>query len=382
MKKYILSVVVLVLVVTSTTAQTAVEVLKQAREKCYKIQNGYIKANWKFKYMSRTDTGVYKGDIYFIKVPADSIAKRHYLLKTEKYTYHYDGKQAKFVNYEKKETGIDTVYKSYTKGNVIDGIFNFSTLNINALGIANDEDAIIDFAPGYTAASDTIVVQYSHPEGLEDNSYGKYCILKQTMLPVWFERVFTHDIGVQYERFDVEFADYNQKYVEDSIYNFKLPADMPVKYRQKYVPQKPLDTGAMVPMFSGRYYSGDTMDLANLNGKLYLIDFWYRSCAPCLQAMPFIQHMHDKYKSNGLRVLGVNSNDRNDSIFKKFVTFKEFSYPIVFVNKAVDKSYKVSGYPTMYLVDKNYKIVHVQVGYGDGVDEKLETVIKEYLEKN
>ena len=47
--------------------------------------------------------------------------------------------------------------------------------------------------------------------------------------------------------------------------------------------------------------------------------------------------------------------------------------------KDVARKYHVSGYPTIYLIDKNGKIILGQVGYAEGVEEELEKIIKENL---
>ena len=50
------------------------------------------------------------------------------------------------------------------------------------------------------------------------------------------------------------------------------------------------------------------------------------------------------------------------------------SYPVLLEGKEVSSQYQVSGYPTIYLLDKDGKILFVQVGYGEGVKEMLEEI--------
>ena len=47
--------------------------------------------------------------------------------------------------------------------------------------------------------------------------------------------------------------------------------------------------------------------------------------------------------------------------------------------KEAAKDYRVSGYPTMFLIDKTGKIIFVQVGYGENVEASLDEMIRNNL---
>jgi thiol-disulfide isomerase/thioredoxin len=132
--------------------------------------------------------------------------------------------------------------------------------------------------------------------------------------------------------------------------------------------------------------AGDSIQLSKLKAKLYLVDFWYRSCGPCVQAMPSLQALHQKFETKGLRVIGLNPYDyeiKDSEMFKDFMERRNVNYTIAFVKTDVpDTLYRVSGYPTFYLISGDGKIVHSEVGYGEGVEAEIEKIINNYLEKH
>ncbi len=65
--------------------------------------------------------------------------------------------------------------------------------------------------------------------------------------------------------------------------------------------------------------------------------------------------------------------------FKKCQSIENGYYEMEHYMKYMSDKDTVSGYPTMYLIDKQGKIIHSQVGYGEASEEKLEKLIKEHL---
>ena len=142
---------------------------------------------------------------------------------------------------------------------------------------------------------------------------------------------------------------------------------------------KPLENGTSAPNFSGVLYpNDDSVHLSDYAGKVVLIDFWYKACYPCIQAIPNISSLYHKYSSQELVVLGLNPMDNSEQKRKQFPEFMEINqldYPVVFIDRSVSKSYKVRGYPTFYVIDKTGKIAYSGVGYGEGTEAKLDSVL-------
>ena len=117
------------------------------------------------------------------------------------------------------------------------------------------------------------------------------------------------------------------------------------------------------------------LSLADLKSRLVLVDFFYKSCYPCMLALPELRELHERYQNKGLNVIGINPVDTKEDAIENFLNKRGVSYPVLLEGKEVSSQYQVSGTPSIYLLDKDGKILFVQVGYGEGVKEMLEEII-------
>ncbi|MBK9248565.1 MAG: hypothetical protein IPM69_10735 [Ignavibacteria bacterium] len=73
--------------------------------------------------------------------------------------------------------------------------------------------------------------------------------------------------------------------------------------------------------------------------------------------------------------------DKYDDEFRSFLRKSGVKYPIAFANKDMSNSYRVSSYPTMYLIDTQGNIIYSQVGYSKHHESALEEIIVKNLPK-
>jgi len=100
--------------------------------------------------------------------------------------------------------------------------------------------------------------------------------------------------------------------------------------------------------------------LAQLRGKVVLIDFWATWCPPCRTIGPDILAAYKKYHSQGLEVIGV-SVDSDKQQLLDVVKKEGFVWPQYFGDKGPDSEiptrYGVQEFPTLWLNDKKGKVV-------------------------
>ncbi len=107
-----------------------------------------------------------------------------------------------------------------------------------------------------------------------------------------------------------------------------------------------------------------------LKGKVVLVDFWTYSCINCLRALPYVRAWADKYKDQGLVVIGVHAPEfafeKNLANVKKAVADLKVDYPV-----AIDNDYKIwrafnnQYWPAHYFIDAEGRIRHHHFGEGD-----------------
>ena len=84
------------------------------------------------------------------------------------------------------------------------------------------------------------------------------------------------------------------------------------------------------PDFSREDATGAQLRLSQYRGKVVLLDFWATWCTGCKQEMPWYMEFADKYKADGLAVIGVSMDDEGWKVVKPFLAEKmKLNYPVI-----------------------------------------------------
>jgi len=115
--------------------------------------------------------------------------------------------------------------------------------------------------------------------------------------------------------------------------------------------------------FSFTDTKGHTQSLDAYKGKWVLVNFWATWCPPCLEEIPDLIALHDKYSKTRLVVIGVAMDYRDPKQVTEFADGMFISYPIVLGNaKIAAQIGQIEGLPTTYLYNPEGKLVASQVG--------------------
>jgi len=124
------------------------------------------------------------------------------------------------------------------------------------------------------------------------------------------------------------------------------------------------------------------LTLAELKGKVVLIDFWTYTCINCVRTLPHIVQWYKDYKNNRLEIIGVHTPEfafeKNKEHVKNAVKKFNITYPVALDNdyktwQAYDNHY----WPAHYLIDQKGMIVKTHFGEGDY--EEMENAIRTLL---
>ncbi len=122
--------------------------------------------------------------------------------------------------------------------------------------------------------------------------------------------------------------------------------------------------------------------LANLRGKVVLLEMWTFGCINCQHVLPALKDWHSQYADQGLVIIGNHypefSSEADLNNLKAAVAKNEILYSVAQDNDgATWNSYQNQYWPTMYLIDKNGHLRYVQIG--EGAYDQTETAIKALL---
>jgi len=129
---------------------------------------------------------------------------------------------------------------------------------------------------------------------------------------------------------------------------------------------------------------GKQVTFKSLLGKgPIVLDFWATWCKPCVKYLPKLQKIYDKYKGDGLIVVGINEDGpRNRAKINPFVKSKRINFPILIdANSQVMRNYRIMGLPATIIISPDGKIYKVHKSYKPGDEKILEKEIQELLSK-
>lgn len=129
--------------------------------------------------------------------------------------------------------------------------------------------------------------------------------------------------------------------------------------------------------------NNQNIELKDIQGdNLTVIDFWTSWCKPCLNAIPEIIKLHEKYDSLGVAFIGVNA-DSPRSVSKAMPLAKSLgiNYPIVFDTSGdLTTELNIGVFPTIIIINSDRKIVFIHEGFtkNDGllIDEAIVNALK------
>jgi peroxiredoxin len=140
-------------------------------------------------------------------------------------------------------------------------------------------------------------------------------------------------------------------------------------------PQQP------APDFTLQRAEGGNLRLAEQRGQVVLINFWASWCGPCRVEMPHLNRLHDKYKTGGFMVLGVNIDD-DPRHGATTATRWGLKFPVLLdASKTVTKTYDLGAMPSTVLVDRDGRIRFLHRGYREGLEVEYERQIRELVKE-
>lgn len=138
---------------------------------------------------------------------------------------------------------------------------------------------------------------------------------------------------------------------------------------------------SMAPSFALPSRSGDTVSLAQLKGKVVMLNFWASWCGPCRQEMPLLEQMHKRYSALGFTLVGVNV-DANSKDAEDWLSKTPVSFPVLFDRESkVSKLYDVSAMPSTVFIDRQGNVRYLHRGYKAGDEGEYLNQIRALLKE-
>lgn len=141
------------------------------------------------------------------------------------------------------------------------------------------------------------------------------------------------------------------------------------------------------PEFTGTQQWFNTIDgkplqLAELRGKVVLVDFWTYTCINCIRTLPHLKEWWARYKDKGLVIVGVHTPEfpfeRSAANVRDAIKQSKLGYPVAQDNEfATWNAYENQYWPAKYLIDATGNVRYTH--FGEGEYDTTESAIKSLL---
>ncbi|HUO55602.1 MAG TPA: cytochrome c biogenesis protein DipZ [Rhodoblastus sp.] len=145
-----------------------------------------------------------------------------------------------------------------------------------------------------------------------------------------------------------------------------------------------LPVEGLAPPLTGavEWVNSPPLSTAALKGKVVLVDFWTYSCINCLRTLPYVRAWAEKYRDQGLVVIGVHAPEfafeKDVANVKRAVADLQISYPVAIDNNyAIWRAFNNHYWPAHYFIDAQGRVRHHH--FGEGQYDESEHVIQQLL---
>ena len=135
--------------------------------------------------------------------------------------------------------------------------------------------------------------------------------------------------------------------------------------------------GRSAPDFMLYDLNGNEVRLSDFRGKPVVLNFWATWCGPCRVEIPHVNKLYDKYKAQGLVVIGVNSEEDHAKV-RSFAE-QNIAYTVVLNGGAQFQQYGVRGIPSTFYIDREGIIHSYDVGFETGGEATIDMKIRNLL---
>ena len=187
------------------------------------------------------------------------------------------------------------------------------------------------------------------------------------------------------------------KMVEDSISNVKVAVKDPEEQRavlqelQRKQKQLRLQGEVAPELVIAKWIDQPPVRLADLRGRVVLLDFWATWCGPCIAAFPHLVGWHEKYQGRGLVILGITKyygqaegqsvdQDYEFGFLQRFKKLYRLPYGIAVAgNDDTHRAYGIASIPTTVIIDRRGMIRYVGTGTGGANEQQVSEILEKLI---
>ena len=140
-----------------------------------------------------------------------------------------------------------------------------------------------------------------------------------------------------------------------------------------------VNVGDSAPSFSVAASNGQNVSVSNFGGKVLVLNFWATWCAPCIEEIPSLNVLQNRFRDRGLVVLGV-SVDKDAAAYQQFINRFRLSFLTARdPEQKINNEYGTVQFPETYIINAQGKVVNKIIGEANWAEDKMVNYVQSLL---
>ena len=137
--------------------------------------------------------------------------------------------------------------------------------------------------------------------------------------------------------------------------------------------------GELVPSFTLPKDDGKAVTLADFRGKILVLNFWATWCPPCIDEMPSLNRLTERYSGKGLEVVAV-SVDEDPDAYRSFLAKNKIAFlTLRNPSRIVSELYGTYKLPESYIISRDGRLLQKIIGATDWTNKEMLSYVEGLL---
>jgi len=146
--------------------------------------------------------------------------------------------------------------------------------------------------------------------------------------------------------------------------------------------QVSIESGTSAPDFTFPGLDGKMVSLSDYKGKVVLVNIWATWCPPCVDEMPSMEKLYQKFKRKNFEILAVSIDEPGLKAVAPFMKKSSLTFPALIDSEGTIKTvYGITGIPESFIIDKQGILIKKIIGPVDWATPKIFRFFSELIQK-
>ncbi|MGD9136541.1 MAG: TlpA disulfide reductase family protein [Desulfobacterales bacterium] len=146
--------------------------------------------------------------------------------------------------------------------------------------------------------------------------------------------------------------------------------------------QVTIESNIQAPDFSFPGLDDKKVSLGDHKGKIVLVNIWATWCPPCVEEMPSMEKLYQKFKGKNFEILAVSIDETGAKAVAPFMKKTRLTFPaLIDAQGTIKTTYKITGIPESFIIDKQGFLIKKIVGPVDWAAPKVFRYFSELIQK-